>query len=71
MLDGVARCKGRIVVHTGSWRHDLDQARCLPTQPGLKVQVRCALAHPGAAGRLKLVGHRGGLAGVQESVGDG
>lgn len=39
VLDAVARCRGRIVVHTGSWRHDLDQARCLPTQPGLKVQV--------------------------------
>lgn len=39
VLKGVAGCRGQVVVHTGSWRHDLDQARCLPTQAGLKVQV--------------------------------
>ena len=47
VLDSVAACSGRVVVHTGSWRHDLDQARCLPTTGGVQVQVgtrRLALA---------------------------
>ena len=39
VLRSVAGCQGSVVVHTGSWRHDLDQARCLPTQEGVKVQV--------------------------------
>lgn len=41
VLDSVAACHGSITVHTGSWKHDLDQAKCLPSQAGLKVQVRC------------------------------
>jgi len=40
VLDSVSACRGSITVHTGSWKHDLDQAKCLPSQPGLKVQVR-------------------------------
>lgn len=39
VLDSVASCRGSITVHTGSWKHDLDQAKCLPSQPRLKVQV--------------------------------
>jgi hypothetical protein len=44
VLDSVAACQGTVVVHTGSWRHDLDQARCLPTRPGLNVQVGHSIA---------------------------
>ena len=50
VLDNVGGCGGSVVVHTGSWRHDLDQARCLPTQGGIKVQVR-----PHGASRCRTV----------------
>ena len=51
VLDSVASCRGHITVHTGSWKHDLDQAKCLPSQPRLKVQVRppCCLEPADAA----------------------
>lgn len=56
MLDSVSRCEGRVTVHTGSWRHDLDQARCLPAQPGLKVQIYSVDSH-----RLALALDRRGM----------
>ncbi|KAL4428234.1 hypothetical protein ABPG75_002323 [Micractinium tetrahymenae] len=56
VLKGVTGCRGQVVVHTGSWRHDLDQARCLPTQPGLKVQIYSVESH-----RLALALDRRGL----------
>lgn len=56
VLKGVAGCRGQVVVHTGSWRHDLDQARCLPTQAGLKVQIYSVESH-----RLALALDRRGL----------
>jgi Leucine-rich repeat (LRR) protein len=45
VLDNVASCSGSITVHTGSWKHDLDQAKCLPSQPGLKVQIYSVESH--------------------------
>ncbi|KAI3428648.1 hypothetical protein D9Q98_007471 [Chlorella vulgaris] len=46
VLDNVARCEGTVVVHTGSWRHDLDQARCLPTHDdSIKVQIYSVESH--------------------------
>ena len=39
VLENAAACRGSVVVHTGTWRHDLDQARRLPTGGGIKVQV--------------------------------
>jgi hypothetical protein len=45
VLENVAACGGTVVVHTGSWRHDLDQARCLPSQEGIKMQIYSVESH--------------------------
>jgi len=31
-LDGIANCKGKVTIHVGNWRHDLDQANICPKQ---------------------------------------
>eukprot|EP00887_Chlorella_sp_A99_P004206 scaffold15.g4206.t1 len=38
-LAGAAACPGEVVVHTGTWQHDLDQARCLPETGPVRLQV--------------------------------
>jgi hypothetical protein len=50
VLENVAACGGTVVVHTGSWRHDLDQARCLPSQEGIKMQVCVCVCGGGGGG---------------------
>lgn len=38
-LDGAAACAGEVVVHTGTWAHDLNQARVLPEGGGSPVRL--------------------------------
>jgi Leucine-rich repeat (LRR) protein len=31
-LDGITNCKGKVTIHVGNWKHDLDQANICPKQ---------------------------------------
>jgi hypothetical protein len=34
-LDGIANCKGKVTIHVGNWKHDLDQANICPKQAAI------------------------------------
>jgi Leucine-rich repeat (LRR) protein len=34
-LDGIANCKGKVTIHVGNWKHDLDQATICPKQAAI------------------------------------
>ena len=53
-LDGVEHCKGKVTVHVGNWKHDLDQANLLP-KDAAHVQIYSVDSH-----RLAIALDRGG-----------
>lgn len=54
VLRGVEACKGKVTVHVGNWKHDLDQANILP-KDGAHVQIYSVDSH-----RLAIALDRGG-----------